>query len=182
MYFRRSERSPWALDEVLDRPSIYGDTLLDFDVRAAAALNYVLCPLNSCPLNSDGEGRRGTRMGTKNTAEERQFLCSRCYEVVPESRIHVIPYFNSDLGAYVTTYRCQRCWLPSLEETRARFAGITDEAEIVSVATFFERYGVFVAEFRRGDPIQVVHEILIRALDLLRSGALRLPIGPTEPK
>jgi hypothetical protein len=69
--------------------------------------------------------------------EERQIFCSGCLQVFSESLVHVIPYFNSSVTGYVTTYRCEQCWLPSLEETRARLASTQDEAEIVSAAVFF---------------------------------------------
>ena len=119
-------------------------------------------------------------MRTTREAEERQILCSRCLQVVPESLVHVIPYFNGDVGEYFTTYRCEQCWLPSLEETRTRLANTEDETEIVAAATFFERHGVFVHEFRRGDPVPVVQKILVGMIDMLRSGAIRLSIGPTH--
>jgi hypothetical protein len=48
-------------------------------------------------------------------AEERQFAYSRCFEIVPESLVHVVPGFNDTLGAYVTSYRYEECWLPTLD-------------------------------------------------------------------
>ena len=55
------------------------------------------------------------------------------------------------------------------------------EAEIASVAAFFESHGVFVHEFRRGDPLWLVRKILVRMMDMLRSGAIRPSIGPLAP-
>jgi hypothetical protein len=120
-------------------------------------------------------------MGTAKKPNDRQILCSGCLQVVPESLVHVIPYFNGDVGGYVTTYRCARCWLPSLEETRTRLANTKDETEIASAAAFFERHGVILHEFKRGDPALVVRKMLGRMFDLLRSGAIRLSIGPAHP-
>jgi hypothetical protein len=108
-------------------------------------------------------------------------FCSGCFEVVSELRVHVIPFFNADVGGYVTTYRCERCWLPSLDETRARLAKATDEAEIASAAIFFERHEVFLFEFRRGDRAPVLRGLVLQMLDRLRSGESRLPIGSTRP-
>src|SRR6185503_15263767 len=109
-------------------------------------------------------------MGTADKSAERQILCSGCLGVFPESLITVIPYFNSDASEYVVTYRCERCWVPSLEETRTRLASATNEAEITSAAVLFERHGVILHEFRRGDPTPVVRKRLGQMLDLLRSG------------
>jgi len=112
---------------------------------------------------------------------ERQILCSRCLQVFPESLVHVIPYFNSNVNAYVTTYRCEQCWIPSLEETRTRIAGTQNEAEILSAGAFFQRHGVYIHEFLRGDPNPDVQKILLRMIDLLRSEGLRISIGPDIP-
>lgn len=117
-------------------------------------------------------------MKTENKSEERQVVCSSCLNIFPEALIHVIPHFNGDAGGYVTTYRCEQCWLPSLDETQARLASTEDWAEIASVCAFFESHGVFLHEFKRGDPFPVVRELTCRTIDLLRSGALRLSIGP----
>src|SRR5580704_1832496 len=65
---------------------------------------------------------RGTRMDRDEKPEDRQILCSVCLQVFSESLIHVIPYFNSSANAYVTTYRCEQCWIPALEATRTRLA------------------------------------------------------------
>jgi hypothetical protein len=113
-------------------------------------------------------------------AEERQVLCSKCLQVFPESAIHVLPHFNADAGAFVTTYRCDDCWSPSLTETRARLAAAKDAAEIASAAMVFQRHGIFVHEFQRGDPAAVVRDILLRMLDLLDSGTIHLSVGPTR--
>jgi hypothetical protein len=120
-------------------------------------------------------------METAEEPQQRQIVCSACFEVVAESFIHVIPYFNTDAGRFVTTYRCEECWLASLEETRARLERTEDETEIATAAAFFESHGVFVHEHRRGDPIPVIRKLLMQMIDLLRSGAVRLSIGPLAP-
>jgi hypothetical protein len=117
-------------------------------------------------------------METPEDPNERQVVCSACFQVVTEPLVHVIPAYNADVGRFVTTFRCEQCWLPSLEETRARLEATADEAEIASVAVFFENHGVLVHEFHRGDPAPVVRKILVQMMDMLRSGTIRLSIGP----
>jgi hypothetical protein len=113
--------------------------------------------------------------------EGRQIVCSRCFQIVPESLIHVLPHFNGDVGEYVTTYRCATCWLPSLDETRSRITKTEDGAEIASLIGCFERHGVFLHEFRRGAPLPVVRALLERTIELVRLGAIRLSVGPLDP-
>ena len=120
-------------------------------------------------------------METSEDPNARQVVCSACFQVVAEHLIHVIPAYNADACRFVTTYRCEQCWLPSLEETQARLEATEDEAEIASVAVLFESHGVFVHEFRRGDPVPLVRRILVRMIDMLRSEAIRLSIGPLAP-
>ena len=120
-------------------------------------------------------------METTENPEPRQVVCSGCLRVVPESDVHVIPYFNSDAQGYVTTYRCEQCWLPSLEETSTQLATTGDEALIASAVAFFERHGIFLHEARRGDPLPVVRALLRRMIDLVRSGTIRLPVGALAP-
>jgi hypothetical protein len=120
-------------------------------------------------------------METPVVPEERAIVCSACLQVIAESFIHVIPYYNGEVGRYVTTYRCEACWLPSLEETRERLEGTEDETEIASAVAFFESHGVFLHEYRRGDAIPVVRKMLVRMIDLLRSAAVRPSIGPLAP-
>jgi|SRR5581483_5717254 len=121
-------------------------------------------------------------MGTDENSEERHVVCSACLQIVPEYLVHVIPYFNCVAEGYVTTYRCEECWLPALAQTRARLESTGDAAEIASAVAFFERHGVFLHESRRGDPLSVVQKVLVQMIDLLQSTAIRLSIGPLEPQ
>ena len=121
-------------------------------------------------------------MATDGGPKERQFVCSRCFAIVPESLIHVLPHFNADIGQYVTTYRCEACWLPSLDETRIRIESTEDQAEISSLIDCFERHGVFLLEFRRGDPLPVVRALLGRMIEQLSVGTIRLSAGPLQPE
>jgi Pyruvate/2-oxoacid:ferredoxin oxidoreductase delta subunit len=113
----------------------------------------------------------------ESESEERQFACSHCFAIVPESQIHVVPGFNEMLDAYVTSYRCEECWLATLDETTARLTTSEDAEEIASLCAFLERYGVFVFEFRRGDPLPVVKQILLQTIAMMKSGDIRLSAG-----
>ena len=116
-------------------------------------------------------------MSDESEAEERQFACSRCFAIAPESHIHVVPGFNETLGAYVTSYRCDDCWLPTLDETATRLAASDNEEEVASLCVFLERYGVFVFEFKRGDPLPVIKQILQQTIAMMKSGDIRLSAG-----
>jgi hypothetical protein len=113
--------------------------------------------------------------------EDRQIFCSGCLQAFSDSLVHVIPYFNSDVNAYVTTCRCEQCWMPALEETRTRLASTQDEAEIASAASFFQQHGVHIHEFMRGDSASVVQKLLLRMIDLMRSEVIRISIGSDQP-
>ena len=110
--------------------------------------------------------------------EEIRAICSACYQTVPLEQTHVIPCFNEILNAYVTSYRCGKCWGPSLAETRARLEGPVNEDEIETGAMFFQRYGVIVPEHIRRDPAKLVRAALVKLVDRLRDGDLKLAIGP----
>jgi hypothetical protein len=113
--------------------------------------------------------------------EERQVFCSGCLQVFPESQIHLIPYFNDSVNGYVTTYRCEQCWKPALDETRTRLASTKDEAEIFSAGAFFQRHGVYILEFLRGDPAPSVQKVVLGLIDKLRSDDLHIAIGRDIP-
>jgi GNAT superfamily N-acetyltransferase len=112
-------------------------------------------------------------------SEERQVLCSGCLQVKAESQIHVIPRYNDSVGGYVTTFNCEQCWLPTLDETRGRINGTEDLAEIESLAGFFQRHGVYLHEFLRGDSIAVLRTLLDRMLIMVGDGTIKLSIGRT---
>ncbi len=61
----------------------------------------------------------------------------------PAASTHLIPWFNTHLDNYVTTFRCEKCWLRSLDETRDRLSAATaDEADRRKLVAFFDRYGI----------------------------------------
>jgi hypothetical protein len=117
-------------------------------------------------------------MQTDDGPEQRLFLCSRCFQVFPEKLIQVIPHFNDDAMAYVTTYRCETCWLPSLEQTRTRLAKTEDWPELLSLIDCLERHAVFLFEYRRCAPLPAVRALLEPAIDLLARGTIKLSAGP----
>jgi hypothetical protein len=164
-------------DKVLQhRHGKYGT---EFSLRPDARASDGRGILFRCKMNQKRHGK--PTMNPDEKPEDRQILCSSCLQIFSESLVHVIPYFNSSVNGYVTTYRCEQCWIPALEETRARLASTQDEAEIASAANFFQRHGVHIHEFMRGDPASVVRKILLRMIDLLGSEGLRLSIGRDHP-
>ena len=70
--------------------------------------------------------------------------------------------------------------MPSLEVTQVRLQTTEDEAEVASVAAFFESHGVFVHEIDAAT-LWLVRKFLVRMMDMLRSGAIRPSIGPLAP-
>ena len=114
--------------------------------------------------------------------DEVQAICSACMNPFPLDQTHVIPHFNDYLNMYVTTYRCESCWLPTLEATRKRLSECTDKPEILTMIEFFERYKIFIKEYKQRKPMPVVKELLIKLLDRLKTGETKLEItGPAIP-
>jgi hypothetical protein len=108
--------------------------------------------------------------------DEMKAVCSACFSAVPVEQTHVQPGYNDTLRAYVTTYRCENCWVAGLAATRARVAACTDPEELSTAVVFFSRYGVAVPGLMPGDPVDVVREKLLALLDQLASGEVRLKI------
>ena len=70
-----------------------------------------------------------------------QLLCSRCYKLCSGSTAHVIPWWRPDIAQLLTTYRCEQCWLVSLEETRDFVCGPAfDAAARTEFVHFLERH------------------------------------------
>ena len=122
-------------------------------------------------------------MGTaeKPDSDGQRIVCPGCLLAAPESSIRILPYFDDQVNGYVVLYRCEQCWLPYLEKTRARITTTGDWAEVASLIAFFEHHGVFELEFRRGDPLPVVRALLGRMIDLVGAGAIRLSARSSEP-
>ena len=85
------------------------------------------------------------RAASRGAARSRvpAYLCSGCFHGFPAASTHLIPWFNAHEDNYVTTFRCEKCWLPSLAQTHDRLSAATDgEADRRKLVAFFERYGI----------------------------------------
>ena len=105
---------------------------------------------------------------------DRTLVCSRCLAEVPESEAHILPAFNDHVGRCVTSFRCEACWPATLAATRARLASIAAPEELASAAEVFHGCNVFIHEYLRGDPPAIIQPLLLRLVDLLGAGTLRL--------
>ena len=102
-----------------------------------------------------------------------KYLCSKCLRLVSLGQIHVIPFFNGELDDYVTAFRCESCWLPSLDETQRQFiAGVGAEAHRLKFVAFFDRYGIH--NLSTADSAGLSSDGL-KLLQRLREGRLMLP-------
>jgi len=85
---------------------------------------------------------RAVRRGAARP-RRRAYLCSGCLQSFPAASTHLIPSFSTQLDNYVTTFRCENCWLRSLDETQYQLRAETaDEAHRRKLVAFFERYGI----------------------------------------
>src|SRR5579862_4697479 len=102
-------------------------------------------------------------------------FCSGCCGVFPEQGVHVIPYFNESVADFVTTYRCEACWLSALDDTQRRLESAGLE-ELARMARFFERHNITILDFRRGDAPEALRPVLLQMIELTRRGVLKLNI------
>lgn len=68
---------------------------------------------------------------TKNvgrTTSGPDVLCSACYSIAPSATAHVIPWWNAGAEDFFTTFRCENCWLSSLDETVEKVSTLDDDA------------------------------------------------------
>ena len=56
------------------------------------------------------------------------FLCSMCFEQKLFGEMGVLPFWNDTAEAFLTSYRCNACWQPSLDDTRMRLSAPTEAA------------------------------------------------------
>ena len=102
-------------------------------------------------------------------------LCSGCATVLPASQVATLPLWNDTLSAFVTTYRCSRCLPSSVEETKQRLQNAQKPEETDQVVQFLMARGIFILEYQRGDPPEVIQRILLAVLDKIGEGTLRIP-------
>src|SRR5262245_36106129 len=126
---------------------------------------------------NEGNEAQGGTAAPISQERARQVFCSGCFTVLLESKIHLIPCYNDALRNYVTTYRCESCWLDSIDETRERIELTESSSDIELAAEFFKRHAVFIHEYLRGDPPEDVKRALLRLIDLMKTGGLKLRIG-----
>jgi hypothetical protein len=111
----------------------------------------------------------------------RRAMCSACGGVISERGTTVVPSWNDELRDYVTTFRCRGCLAATLDAVRARLIDPARPDEVARVCEFFKRHGIFVHEYLRGDPIDVVRPLALHMVDLIGRGAMIIPIGETVP-
>jgi hypothetical protein len=128
-------------------------------------------------------GMEGVRFGLLTILDslERQLLCSGCGAPGPESRMHVIPWFNGTLARYVATFRCGSCVHPALAETIARLRDTDGPADIDGLGELLRQHGIHVHEWLRGDPPEVVRPLMIRIVQMIDAGSMKLALGTTTP-
>ena len=131
------------------------------------------------------QGWVGVRRGLHAALDslERQLVCSQCWSRAPESRVHVIPYFNNSVGRYVTSFRCDGCIDSALDETIARVCEVDGARELDTLGDLLSSHGVFVHEWQRGDSLDRLRPAMVQVLSSLRGPAirLRLRIGAAWP-
>ncbi len=121
---------------------------------------------------------------------ERQLICSQCWSRGPESKIHVVPYFNNSVGRYVISFRCDGCVDGALTETMARVRDVDGAGEIDTLGDLLRSLGVLVDEWVRGDALDRLRPAMVSVLSTLRGPAMQqllrihalpaLPLRPTS--
>lgn len=112
------------------------------------------------------EGLEGIRHGLLTILDdlERRLMCSACGELIPESRATVMPWFNPQARAYVETFRCSACLPASIAESIRRVREVDGRAELDSLGECLRDHAIFVHEWLRGDPDEVVRLLFVHAL------------------
>jgi hypothetical protein len=104
---------------------------------------------------------------------EPQLVCSQCWSRGPQSRIHVVPYFNNSVGRYVASLRCDGCVDAALAETMARVRDVDGASEIDTLGRLLRSHGVLVDEWARGEPLDRLRSAMISLLATLRRPAVQ---------
>lgn len=95
-------------------------------------------------------------------------LCSGCYSSCSGPDAHVIPWWNADVQSIFTTYRCEKCWLASLDESQ-QAVNSKDPKVVASFCDFLARQGYEkdADAIRSASPEQAC-ELLLAVLDAVR--------------
>ena len=100
-------------------------------------------------------------------------LCSACYKTCPGKESHVIPWWNVTMSDFFTTFRCNKCWSDSMDETEAKvkrmtsdirhrfcefmrrhkFTALAKEIEAASLPEASKKILAFLAQIRKGEVV-----------------------------
>jgi hypothetical protein len=96
-------------------------------------------------------------------------FCSGCFTICSGPSAHVIPWWNDTAEDFLTTFRCERCWLKSLDET---FGKITDWDDGVR-----EKFCQFLDRHRLADTAREIRAASLPEGSRLAGGFLALLRG-----
>jgi hypothetical protein len=176
-----------ALREIVRRAEIADD---GDEVDRVLGLIAFLRGQGHAVAESAAEGMRGAPEITRSLhavldSLERQLICSQCWSRRPESRTHVVPYFNNSVGRYVTSFRCDSCVDGALTETMTRVRDVDGANELDSLGCLLRSHGVLVDEWVRGGALDRLRPAMVKVLAALRRPAMQqrlrlraLPDGP----
>ena len=97
------------------------------------------------------------------------FLCSNCYTPCSGADAHVVPHWNAAQRRILTTYRCSKCWIQAIDETRDA-AKSGDPEVVVSFCEFLERQGFTDVDIIRNAPPDQAQGYLLMILDSVQNG------------
>jgi hypothetical protein len=108
--------------------------------------------------------------------EPQAFVCSACMKTYPFAEIRVLPWWNPDVHAILTSYRCGACFPTSLRETRDAIATL-DDKQRESFVEFLRSHklDVLAAEVE-GASLDGARAALGKLLDEVESGELKLSV------
>jgi len=95
-------------------------------------------------------------------------LCSGCYSSCSGPEVYVIPWWNADQESIFTTYRCEKCWLASLDESQ-QAVNSKDPKVVASFCDFLARQGYEKdADAIRSASPEQASELLLAVLNAVR--------------
>ena len=113
-------------------------------------------------------------MEQENNPSEGKYRCSRCGTVHPFSSIHVVPAWNENVLDFLTSYRCDQCWVETLSETKLKTVVLTDEVR-QKFCDFLDRHEYDeVAQALRGAKLDNSARAVQKFLDHVQAGDIVL--------
>src|SRR6185436_9000466 len=104
----------------------------------------------------------------KQESPSHTLLCSGCYSSCSGPEAHVIPWWNADQQSIFTTYRCENCWLASLDDSQQAINS-KDPRVVASFCDFLARQGYEKdANAIRSASTEQAREFLLAVLDAVR--------------